>query len=185
MNPALALVAIAVFALAAASGTGRRRPRRRAPAGPVFPVPGTSFPTRPALGYLYKRTPTHWHRGIDVFASEGSPVVAPFAGIVEHANSTYASGFSGYGQVVVLRSELAGRPLYVLFAHLASVNVQPGQHVAAGQQVGTVGRTAYRRNMRNAIFSRSNAHLHFETSLNPYPMAAEADRIDPVGVLRA
>lgn len=191
MNPAVLAIVIGALAAAAAGATRPRRAPRGRARGPVFPTQAQpvaaallELKDRPALRYLYKRSATHKHRGIDIFAPEGSPVLAPFAGVVMHTNSAWFPGFGGYGQTVVLRiTEATGRVLYLLFAHLSRVDVREGQRVSAGQQLGLVGRTSYPNTNRTRLFVRSNAHLHFEAAEHPYPMAPEAHRIDPLPVL--
>lgn len=187
MHPAaLALVIGALAAFAAGTSRPTRRRSGRSRSGPAFPVPGATLElaTRPELRYLFQRSATHKHRGIDIFAPEGTPVVAPLAGVVVHTNSAWARGFGGYGQTVVLQVERPGRgPLWLLFAHLSRVDVRPGQRIRRGQQIGAVGRTSYTNDNRTRLFVKSNAHLHFEAAEHSYPMGKEARRIDPLPVL--
>jgi septal ring factor EnvC (AmiA/AmiB activator) len=72
-------------------------------------------------------------KGIDIRAPEGSPVRAQHAGRVVHAG-----WFQGYGNLVILDH---GDGYYTLFAHLADIDRQLGDAVAAGDQLGTVGAT--------------------------------------------
>jgi murein DD-endopeptidase MepM/ murein hydrolase activator NlpD len=84
------------------------------------------------------------HQGIDLLAACGLPVVATHDGevtrVASHANA---------GRYVVLRTA-AGHDAVSM--HLASVAVRAGTRVAAGERLGTVGRTG----------NASACHLHFE-----------------------
>ena len=69
--------------------------------------------------------------GIEIDAREGAPVTAVHEGTV-----AFADRFRGYGLMVVLDH---GGKHHTLYAHLADLRVQPGQRVASGQVLGTVG----------------------------------------------
>jgi septal ring factor EnvC (AmiA/AmiB activator) len=69
--------------------------------------------------------------GIEIDAREGAPVAAVHEGTV-----AFADRFRGYGLMVVVDH---GGKHHTLYAHLADLRVQPGQRVAAGQVLGTVG----------------------------------------------
>jgi len=103
------------------------------------------------------------HAGIDIFAPEGTPVVAPVAGTV------IAEGQGGRlgGIRVWLRGAVDNLAYY--FAHLSSENVTVGDQLLAGEQLGTVGSTG------NA--AGGPPHLHFSINrvmgdenpvVNPY-----------------
>src|SRR5829696_3155776 len=81
------------------------------------------------------------HQGNDLFAAHGTPVVAPFDGVVtDVANDEGSAGLGGLA--VWLRAN--GGPLAGWEAYLAhnSRNVAvKGQHVEAGQVIGYVGDT--------------------------------------------
>jgi len=100
------------------------------------------------------------HKGVDMMAPHGSPVLAPVGGMVRASNS--ALGGLGFW--------LEGDDGNTYFgSHLASLHVREGR-VELGQQLGTVGSTG------NA---GGTPHLHFEVmlpgevSVNPFPFAAE------------
>lgn len=99
------------------------------------------------------------HKGVDMMAPHGSPVVAPVAGTVRVSNS--ALGGLGFW--------IDGDDGNTYFgSHLASLAVREGR-VEPGTPLGTVGSTG------NA---GGTPHLHFEVmlpgqvSVNPYPFAA-------------
>ena len=147
----------------------------------MIPVAAAVLPTSGIRSYLYKRSDTHRHRGIDLPAPIGTPVFAAADGVVEHATHEWQSGFSGYGRVIVLKHGTDGP--WTLYAHLDSVSVEPGELVREGQPIGAVGVTKFTREDPTALFATSAAHLHFEVAPKPYPMKSEADRLDPVAWL--
>lgn len=138
------------------------------------------LPRSGARSFLYQRTPTHRHQGIDLPAPEGTPVYSPSAGVVQQASEALTPGFSGYGGHVVVRvGEQYGG--WLLFAHLSGVDVAPGQTIARGQEIGRVGRTCYTREDPTKLCGGS--HLHFEVALRAYPMDSEAERFNPIDYL--
>lgn len=154
----------------------------------MIPIPGARLPTSGTLSYLFYRGvingEPHYHRGVDLAAPLGTPVQAAEGGTVAHAVRDYTPGFRGYGRAVVIRSN-SRRPIYYLYAHLDSVLVTPGQAVRTGDVIGTVGYTALTSAEPEGLYLSNRApHLHFEVSGNPYPQPSEANRLDPIAVLR-
>jgi murein DD-endopeptidase MepM/ murein hydrolase activator NlpD len=101
-----------------------------------------------------------FHRGIDVAAPWGTPVVAARSGTVTFA------GWStqGYGNLVRVRH--AGND-ETWYGHFSSIAVSVGQYVKQGQVIGYVGSTGI----------STGPHLHFELY--------EAGRaVDPLSMLR-
>lgn len=84
------------------------------------------------------------HRGIDIAAPAGTPVVAPTDLAV-----TYAGQASGYGNVVYA-NDASGNQFR--FAHLQSFGVRPGDTISQGGYLGAVGSTG----------NSTGNHLHFE-----------------------
>ncbi len=105
------------------------------------------------------------HRGIDIKAPEGSPVLSTANGQVVHVSPNPSRTF-GY-QVLIFH----GRAIYTQYAHLkpGSFAVRPGQRVLAGQQIARVGRT-------DNVPSRGDAHLHFEVRLGSCAPAVAGGR---------
>jgi len=156
------------------------------PIAGAFSVPAPGTPG----SYHYQRTPSHRHQGIDLNAETGRPVLAVAKGRVEIAHAGPAQGFAGYGRVIVVRLDSGER---VLYAHLSRVQVAKGDLVSAGQVIGAVGNSQFRKGNgaddgpgpRPGGARVMGSHLHLEVSRAPYPMGPEADnRLDPALWLR-
>jgi hypothetical protein len=123
----------------------------------LCPVAG---PTTFTNTWLAPRSGGRHHWGVDMFADEGTPVVAPVAGDVEFAEDTLGGlAFHLWGE--------DGNYLYG--AHLSGYAGQ-SRHVAAGEMIGFVGHTG------NA--NENAPHLHFEIHPNRSRGGAP-DPIDP------
>lgn len=153
----------------AANSTQAIRAAATPPPPPPFacPAPGSEF----IDSWGFARSGGRRHKGVDMMAPHGTPVLAPVAGAVRHSNSVL--GGLGFYLVDAEGNEYFG-------SHLASLT-EPG-FVEVGDLIGTVGSTG------NA--SPGGPHLHFEVSLagrgsvNPYPFArfwcgGEAATADP------
>jgi len=80
------------------------------------------------------------HIGLDLFADAGTPVHAPFDGVV-HALANNAV-LQDYGPVIILRHETeGGGEFYTLYGHLSrtSLDVAVGQRIARGERFATLG----------------------------------------------
>ena len=129
-----------------------------------FPWEGGQFgfvrgPRRTPAGVIFATL----HEGIDIKPlrrdASGNPlddVLASAAGTVVHASAE--AGASNYGRYVVIEHDIDGALVYTLYAHLASIAVQPGQRVRQGETIGRMGFTG-------AALDRARAHLHFEITL--------------------
>ena len=154
----------------------RKRKRRPRPvAAPVLPAGEHVFPVAGAytLGGedAVFRAPRsgHRHMGHDVSAARGTPVVAPFAGVVAWVRYQRA----GAGHYVVLDAD--DERDYV-FMHLrrGSIPVVEGQRVAAGEQIGEVGNSG-----------RSfGPHLHFEVWVGGW-YEKGGEPVDPLPLLQS
>lgn len=86
------------------------------------------------------------HEGIDIFASRGTPVVAPANGVITRVGDTNLGG-----KVIWMRD--TKRNLNYYFAHLDRQIVNAGKMVKQGDTLGLVGNTG------NARYT--TPHLHF------------------------
>jgi murein DD-endopeptidase MepM/ murein hydrolase activator NlpD len=124
-------------------------PHAAAPAHPVWPAVGTI--TSP-----FGRDGARWHPGIDIGILRSLRVRAAVPGRVILTGRP--RGYSGYGNVVVVRSS---RDITELYAHLSAYRVHPGQHVRIGQRLGTAGCTGW----------CTGTHLHFEVRRRGRPVS--------------
>lgn len=102
------------------------------------------------------------HEGVDLRAAKGSPVRASGAGKIIAATGNY-NGQKSWGNVVVIDH---GHGLITRYAHLDSYKVEKGDHVDAGDIIGTVGATGV----------ASGPHLHFE-------VISEGENLDPTALV--
>lgn len=116
-------------------------------------APGTFDPAGafivPVKYNYYSRQMTVYHKGDDLAADEGTPVLAAAGGTVVTAQYHYS-----YGNYVFIDhgADSEGRHWYTLYAHLRDLTAQEGQTVAQGEIIGTVGHTG----------SVTGNSLHFE-----------------------
>lgn len=108
-----------------------------------------------------------FHEGLDLKAIQrdrrGEPtdeIRAIAEGAVTHINRR--SGNSSFGIYVVIEHRGLDVPMISLYAHLRRVapSLSEGDQVAAGEVIGTMGRTA-----AGYSIPRERAHLHLETGL--------------------
>jgi murein DD-endopeptidase MepM/ murein hydrolase activator NlpD len=127
------------------------------PDGPeIWPVIGpitSSFGQRedPVLGH----GEGEFHKGVDIGAPNGTPVLATADGVVRSAGMA-----SGYGREVIIDH---GHGLATLFGHMSGFAVIAGQTVTRGQIIGYVGHSG----------RTTGPHLHYEvrirdTAVNPH-----------------
>lgn len=129
----------------------KQRRRHRAPATATatgvhrFPIAGVFDWGGPDARFGAKRK-GHSHQGQDLAAAAGTPVVAPYRGVVTAVQ--YQA--RGAGRYVVID----GEDYDYVFMHLrtGSIVVSEGERVRTGQAIGEVGSTG----------ESSGPHLHFE-----------------------
>lgn len=120
------------------------------------PVPQAYISSRfgnrrhPILGKI------HFHRGVDLVAYRGAPVIAPADGYV-----TFAGRNGGYGNFISINHKYGYETHY---GHLSRILVRPGQFVHRGDKIAEVGSTGL----------STNPHLHYEVVFKGKPQ-------DPIG----
>lgn len=117
--------------------------------GFIWPLPGYSNittyfgGTQNLGGYI-----TSGHKGIDVPAPKGTPILAAHDGTVKSTTGDWT-----YGNVVMLDN---GDGVTTVYAHMSSIAVGVGQQVSQGDVIGYVGSTG----------NSTGNHLHWEVQIN-------------------
>jgi len=88
------------------------------------------------------------HKGMDIAATSGTPILTPRAGVVTATGDYYFNG----NTVIVDH----GQGYITMYCHLSKIGVDEGQVVETGASLGAVGATG----------RVTGAHLHFGTYLN-------------------
>ena len=109
-------------------------------------------------GRVYNGRPGGGHSGMDIAAADGTPVLAPAAGVVTLADDLYITG----GTVLLDH----GHGVSSNFLHLSRIDVAVGDTVEQGQPIGRVGATG----------RATGPHLHW--GMNWFDV-----RVDPALVL--
>ncbi|WP_157664775.1 M23 family metallopeptidase [Bordetella genomosp. 9] len=109
-----------------------------------------------------------FHRGVDLAAPQGTPVMASAPGTV-----TFVGNVRGYGNLVALR-HANGLESYYAHLHAIASTVGVGTRVAQRDVIGTVGATG----------TATGPHLHFEIRqhgrpLDPITLMPSRPRSDP------
>ncbi len=94
----------------------------------------------------------HFHRGIDMAALRGTPIIAPADGQVISAGRN-----SGYGLSVLIDHKYGFKTRY---GHMQKIYVRKGQFVKRGDKIGEVGNTGL----------ATSSHLHYEVYYNGKPL---------------
>lgn len=90
----------------------------------------------------------HTHKGIDIAATRGTPILSAASGTV-----TFAGWSSGYGYLVKIDH---GSGVETYYGHCSKLYVSAGDTVEAGDKIAAVGSTG----------NSTGNHLHFEIRLN-------------------
>ena len=162
----LAFVLITLVSLAADKKPAKRLRSSKSANALAFPVAGKNSSIKDRWG-ASRGGGIRKHKGIDIHARKGTPVVAIADGIIINRDLTPTGG-----KTLWLRS--AAQPVTAYYAHLDKQLVKEGDFVRKGQVIGTVGNTG------NAITTPS--HLHFgiakgNTWVNPLPYVKNATKV--------
>jgi hypothetical protein len=92
------------------------------------------------------------HRGLDIAAGRGAPVLAPASGVVTHVGNFFFNGRTVFVD--------HGQGLISMLCHMDRVDVEAGTRVERGAQLGAVGSSG----------RATGPHLHWSVFLNGTPV---------------
>ena len=89
-----------------------------------------------------------FHRGMDIAAPKGTPIVSVLDGVVRKVNESFEEG-KGYGRFIIVdhKNEMSS-----LYSQMDSYAVKEGQKISKGDVIGKVGSSGI----------STGPHLHFE-----------------------
>lgn len=107
-------------------------------------------------GFGSRRQPlrggTTFHKGLDIAAPPGTPILCPGDGVV-----TYSGYKRGMGLTVMVDH---GYGVVTVYGHTSKSFVKEGDHVKRGELVGSVGRTGL----------ATGSHLHYQVEVDGVPV---------------
>lgn len=114
------------------------------------------------------------HHGVDLANPRGTPILAAADGEVVYAGNDDSTVFGPqnryYGNLVVIRHHFttaAGQPVFTLYGHMERVDVQIGETVTQGTEIGIVGGTGVALGPHLHFEVRSGDPYSFDATLNP------------------
>ncbi len=125
----------------------------------IYPYRGTLTSD---FGWRILRGQNNFHQGLDIYGPFGDPVLASDGGEVVDVGYT-----RGYGKYCMIRHN---ESLVTRYAHCNTIDVEVGQLVSQGEQVGTLGATG----------NVTGVHVHFEiivdgVTVDPLPYMFEEE----------
>ncbi|MFA6357799.1 MAG: M23 family metallopeptidase [Candidatus Omnitrophota bacterium] len=105
--------------------------------------------------FASSRSGRRFHKGIDLLAYIGTPVLTAKSGKVVCATEN-----RGMGKYVIIRHR---NNIITIYGHLSEIFVRKNDYLRQGQVVGSVGKTG------NARYRDMLPHLHFEIRKNGVP----------------
>ena len=177
------LLGIAIYLAVADRALVIAYPRRdelraaKADAGLTIPVAGVRMEELKDT-YGAARSGGRAHKGVDIFAARGTPVLAAAAGVIVNRDSNAVGGLSLYER------GLDGRTIYY-YAHLDGIRagLKVGDLVRAGDTLGYVGSTGNvsgSPHLHFAVFTVADPNRWWRgRDLNPYDLLTEDPKPAP------
>jgi murein DD-endopeptidase MepM/ murein hydrolase activator NlpD len=143
-----------------------------------------------AITQAYGRTPYSymyigdWHNGIDIGAVYGAPIYSPAAAtVLAVGNQDDYCPRRAFGRFIVLQD--SAHHLDLLFAHLANIDVQPGQAVTKDQLIGTIGVSGDETgtHLHFSIFESAGFSMAAAHGCGPYPQGRDVDPLNYLGTV--
>jgi peptidoglycan LD-endopeptidase LytH len=126
---------------------------------PVQNAGKSSYNAKSFWYYPWGRSGTH--KGVDIFAKSGTPVIASTGGLV-----LYTGEIEMGGKVVLI---LGPKWRIHYYAHLNAIHTGMFSWATRGEKIGTVGTTGNAKG--------KSPHLHYAiTTLIPYPWRIDSDK---------
>lgn len=119
----------------------------------IWPVVGSLRSGVGMRGNPFGGSSTEFHKGQDIAAPMGTPVSATADGTI-----IIAGWQRGYGWVVYIDH---GNGITTRYGHLSRIDVELGQTIRRGEQLGLVGSTG----------RSTGPHLHYEVRINGQPVS--------------
>jgi murein DD-endopeptidase MepM/ murein hydrolase activator NlpD len=123
-----------------------------------------------------------WHNGIDIAAVYGAPIHSPTAAtVLAVGDQDDFCPRLAFGRFIVL--EDGTNHLDLLFAHLANIDVQPGEAIAKDQLIGTVGATGDETgpHLHFSIFESAGFSMAPAHGCGPYPQGHDVNPLNYLG----
>lgn len=125
---------------------------------PVYHADNKSYNAKSFWSYPWGKSRTH--KGVDIFAKEGTTVNSSTGGLV-----VFAGEIKIGGKVVLI---IGPKWRLHYYAHLRSIETQLLSWTSKGEKIGTVGTTGNAKG--------KSPHLHYSiTTLVPYPWRIDGD----------
>jgi murein DD-endopeptidase MepM/ murein hydrolase activator NlpD len=134
---------------------------------------------RTSFAYMYIGD---WHNGVDIAARYGASIYSPAAAtVLAVGNQDDYCPRRAFGRFIVLQDN--AHHLDLLFAHLANINVQPGQAVTKDQLIGTVGATGDETgtHLHLSIFQSAGFSMAAAHGCGPYPQGRDVNPLNYLG----
>jgi murein DD-endopeptidase MepM/ murein hydrolase activator NlpD len=126
--------------------------------------------------------PGGWHDGVDLAAVYGATIYSPSNGIViATGNQDNYCYHRGFGKYVAVHD--SANNLVLWYAHLGTINVVPGDVVAKGAELGTVGLTGFETgtHLHFSIFQANGFTMTPRDGCGPEPTGQDLDPLNYLG----